>query len=49
MKLVDLKINVDGLILKNGESIDDFIDKIESMTNSNYGLTYEVLHEEEYD
>ena len=49
MKIVDLQINVDGLILKKNESIEDYINKIKNMTNSNYEIQYEILYEEEYD
>jgi len=47
MRLVDLKINVDGLLISEGTSVDDFISKIEDLTDSNYNITYEILYEEE--
>jgi len=45
MKIVDLKLNIDGLILNDDESIEDFIDSIK--VNSMYNIVYEVLYEEE--
>ena len=49
IKLVDLQINIDGLRIGGGETVDDFIDKINSLTNSNYKVTYQILYEEEFD
>lgn len=46
-KIVDLQINIDGLILGGGETVDDFIKKIESISNTNYEITCQVLSEEE--
>ena len=46
MKIVDLKLNIDGLRLADYESVDDFIRKLESVVDSNYPIVYEVLHEE---
>ena len=47
MKLVDLKINIDGLLLGGGETVDDFVNRIEDLIDSHYKLTYEILYEEE--
>ena len=46
MRIVDLQLNIDGLILKDNENIDDFIAAIQKITNSNYNIQYQVLHEE---
>jgi len=46
MKIVDLQITIHGLQLKNDESIDDFVTKIEKLANSNYIYSL-VLYEEE--
>ena len=46
MKIVDLKLNIDGLILADDESVDDYIKSIQGLTNSNYKIVCEVLHEE---
>lgn len=44
MKIVDLQLNIDGLLLEDNESVDDFINSIN--VNSNYNIVYEVLYEE---
>lgn len=44
MRIVDLQLNISGLILNDNESIDDFIDSIK--INSIYSIVYEVLYEE---
>lgn len=49
MKIVDLQINIDGLILKKNETVEEYINKIKNITNSNYEIQYEILHEEKYD
>ena len=47
MKIVDLKINIDGLILDNDEeAIENFIADVEKLCNSTYNINYEVLYEE---
>ena len=46
MKIVDLQINIDGLRLKDDESVEDYIRKIQKLTNSNYDIIYEILYEE---
>ena len=43
MKIVDLQLNIDGLILEDDESVEDFIDTLE--VNSSYPILYEVLYE----
>ena len=40
-----MQLNIDGLILNDDESIDDFVDRIK--VNSSYPIVYEVLYEEE--
>ena len=47
MKIVDLQLNIDGLILNDNESVGDFIDSLK--VNSSYPITYEILYEENYD
>ncbi len=44
MKIIDLQLNIDGLILNDDESIDDFINSLK--VNSSYPIIYEVLYEE---
>lgn len=48
-RIVDLQINIDGLILGGGETVDGFIEKIESIANSHHEITCQVLAEELYD
>lgn len=45
MRIIDLQLNIDGLLLKDNESIDDFINELN--IDSVYGIFYEVLYEEE--
>ena len=44
-KVVDLQLNIDGLILD--DSIEDYIKKVETITNNTHGVFWEVLYEEE--
>ena len=48
MRIVDLKLNVDGLILKDDESVEKYVEKVQKITNNQYKIQYEVLYEEEY-
>ena len=45
MRIIDLQLNIDGLILDDDESVDDFINQLN--INSVYDIVYEVLYEEE--
>ena len=44
MKIIDLKLNIDGLILNDNETVDGFIKNLN--INSIYDVVYEVLYEE---
>lgn len=44
MKIVDLILNIDGLLLEESETVNEFIDSIE--INSIYPISYEILNEE---
>ena len=46
MKVVDVRLQIDGLLLQDDESIEDFIKKIPN--SSTYDILYEVLYEEKY-
>ena len=46
MKIVDLKLNIDGVILPDDEGIEEVIKRIRAVVNSNYDIQYEVLYEE---
>ena len=48
MKIIDLKLNVDGLILADGETVESFVAQVEKLVNSVYPVKYDVLYEEEY-
>ena len=48
MKIIDLQLNIDGLILKDNETVDDLINKLETITDTSYDINYTILHEEEY-
>lgn len=44
MKIIDLNLNISGLILDEDESVEDFIESIN--VDSAYPITYEILYEE---
>lgn len=44
MKIVDLQLNIDGLII---EDVEKFIQKIEKISNTSYPIKYDILYEEE--
>ena len=46
MKVVDLKIQIDGLLLKDDETVEDYIKKIREITETSYEILYEVIYEE---
>ena len=45
--IVDLVLNIDGLILDKGESVEDYIDKIQKISNSNHDIIYDIIYMEE--
>ena len=47
MKLYDLSLNIDGLILNDNETIEDYINKIQEISNTIYDVSWEILHEEQ--
>lgn len=44
MRIVDLQLNIDGLMLNDDETVEDFINQLN--INSTYEIVYEVLYEE---
>ena len=38
-----------GSLVGGGKTVDDFISEIEKIANTNYDITYEILHEEDFD
>lgn len=46
MKIIDLHLTIDGLILKE-QSVEDYIQTIEEITSTSYPILYEIIYEEE--
>lgn len=46
MKIVDVQLNIDGLKLKDDETVDDVISKIKDIVDTNYDIQYNILYEE---
>ena len=44
--MIDVVINIDSLILEDGQSVDDLIDHIREKFQLGYEPTWEVLYEE---
>lgn len=44
MKVIDLQLNIDGLLLEDDETVEDYIRKLQEVTNSNYNIIYDILH-----
>ena len=45
MKIIDIIINIDGLRLKDGESIDD----LDKFINDHFDIAYDVMYEVTYE
>ena len=48
-RVVDIIITIDGINLKEGENIEDYLPKIEKMFDTIYPIKYEVTNEEFYE
>lgn len=48
-RMVDAVINLDGLILEDGESLDDVCELIKENYSIGYEMVYEVTYEEKTD
>ena len=48
-KIVDLHLNIDGVMLKEGESVEDLVKRVGSVVDTSYPIQYDVLYEEQYD
>lgn len=46
---IDIQLNIDGIILKEGENLEDVISKIEKIVNTIYPIKYEIIQEEVYE
>ena len=49
MKIYDLTLQIDGLRLKKGQSLEDWIEQLNMITDSLYPISYDVTWEEEHD
>ena len=47
MKIYDLRLSIDGVILRDGENIDDLVKKIEDVVETSYDIQVDVDYEEE--
>ena len=47
MKICDLRLSIDGVILRDGENIDDLVKKIEAVVETSYDIQVDVNYEEE--
>ena len=49
-RVVDIQLNIDGIVLQEGENIEDIIQKIEKdVIDTIYPIKWEVIQEEFYD
>lgn len=48
-RVVDLQLNIDGIVLKQGENVEDIIQKIEQIVDTIYPVKWEIMQEEFYD
>lgn len=46
-KIIDLQLNIDGIILEDGESIEDILNEVKSKIKTSYDIQYNILYEEE--
>ena len=46
MKIVDLKLHIDGLHIKDDETVESFIEKIAAIAETTYDIQWEILYEE---
>ena len=49
MKLYDLRLSIDGVILPDDKNIDDLIKEIEAVVNSQYSIQVDVDYVEYFD
>lgn len=45
-RVIDLRLEIDGILLKEGEELESLIFKIENIVNAAYPIQYEVVGEE---
>ena len=49
MKICDLRLSIDGVILRDGENIDDLIKKIEAVVETSYDIQVDVIMRRRFD
>lgn len=48
MKLIDLQLHIDGILLEDEETIEQLIEKLQGQIKSNYPIKYNILYEETF-
>lgn len=48
-RVIDIKLEIDGIVLQEGENLEDIIQKIEKIVDTIYPIKYEIVQEEFYD
>ena len=48
-RVVDIQVNIYGIVLHEGENVEDIIQKIEEIVDTIYPVKWEVVQEEFYD
>ena len=48
-RVVDVKLEIDGIVLKEGENLEDIIKKIDKIVDTIYPIKVEIIQEEFYD
>lgn len=48
-RVIDIQVNIDGIVLQEGENVEDIIQKIEKIVDTIYPVKWEVIQEEFYE
>lgn len=48
-RVLDVKLNIDGIVLKDGENFEDILKKIEEIVDTIYPIQWEIVQEEYYE
>ncbi len=48
-RIVDIKLEIDGILLKEGENLEDIISKIDKIVDTIYPIKWEIVQEEFYE
>lgn len=46
---IDVQLTIDGIVLKEGENLEDIIEKIDKIVDTIYPIKYEIIQEEFYE